>query len=170
LPSEGEVTNLDAASLRKLAALTPLLRAIGRDTAYEVKVIDVPLARIGLYERTIVLISETALTLLEAEELQAQVAHETGHEYVWVDHARASAREDRKRLKDLELLCDAVAIATLRRIGVDPARLMTGVEKVTRYNLKVLETRVDDRNYPSLSERREFARAVTAWMAGESSP
>ena len=169
LPATGEITDLDASSLSKLATLKPLLQAIGRDSTYEVKVIDPPFARIGLLERTVVLIPETALTLLEAEELQAQVAHESGHEYVWVDHARASAREDHRRLKDLELLCDAIAIATLHGLGGDPSRLMTGVEKVTRYNLQVLERTVDDRNYPTLSERRDFARAVSAWIAREES-
>jgi len=164
LPAEGEVTDFDAASLRMLASLKPFLRAVGRDPAYEIKVIDVPLARVGLYERTIVLISKPALTLLEAEELQAQVAHETGHEYMWVEHDRASARKDRQRLKDLELLCDAIALATLHRLGGEPSRLMTGVEKITRYNLKVLKAAVDDRNYPTVSERREFAQAVIAWV------
>ena len=66
-------------------------------------------------------------------------------------------------------LCDAIAIATLHELGGDPSRLMTGVEKITRYNLKTLETAVDDRNYPTLSERREFARAVTDWIGRESS-
>ena len=162
--SEGEVTNLDAASQRKLAALKPLLRAIGRDSAWDIKVVDARLVRIGLYERGFVLITEGALRVLGAEELQAQVAHEIGHEYMWVDHQRASAREDRQRLKDLELLCDAIAIATLHGLGADPSRLITGVEKGTRYNLKVLRRAVDDRSYPALSERREFARAVTAWV------
>ena len=81
LPPKGEVTKLNASARRKLAALSPLLRATGRDSVYEIKVVDVPLARIGLYERTVLLISETALTLVEADELQALVAHEIGHEY-----------------------------------------------------------------------------------------
>ena len=169
LPTNGEITDLDASSLRKVASLKPLLQAIGRDPAYEIKVIDIPLARIGLLERTVVLISETALTLLDAEELQAQVAHESGHEYVSADHARATAGEDRGRLKELELLCDAIGIATLHGLGRDPSRLMTGVEKITRYNSKVGRA-VDDRNYPTLSERRAFARSVTEWVARESIP
>ena len=57
------------------------------------------------------------LKLLEAEELRALVAHEIGHEYVWVDYARASARDDHRRLKDLELLCDAIAIVTVAWAG-----------------------------------------------------
>ena len=78
LPPEGEVTNLNASARRKLAALTQVLRAAGRESVYEIKVIDVPQARIGLLARAVILISEPALTLLDADELQAQVAHESG--------------------------------------------------------------------------------------------
>ena len=47
---------------------------------YDIKVIDMRYARVGLYEQAVVLISKPALTLLEPEELQALVAHEMGHE------------------------------------------------------------------------------------------
>ena len=170
LPRQGEITDLDAASRRKLASLGPVLRANGHELAYHIKVIDVPQVRIGLYARTVVLISEAALTLLEPEELQAHVAHEIGHDYVWVDHAHATARRDSRRLKDLELLCDAIAIVTVHGLGMDPSRLMTGVEKVMRNNRLIYESSVDESNYPTLSERRKFARAVTAWVAGASPP
>ena len=90
--------------------------------------VDVPQVRITLYERTILVISANALTQLSAEELQALVAHEIGHETVWVDHASASARNDGRRLEDLELLCDAIAIVTLHGLNLDPSRLVTGLE------------------------------------------
>jgi hypothetical protein len=165
LPRHDELTDLDGPSRRKLAGLSPLLRANGPEMAYHVKVVDVPQVRIGVYARTVLLISERALTLLGAEELQAQVAHEIGHEYVRVDHAHAAARGDHRRLKDLELLCDAIAIVTLHGLRMDPSRLMTGVEKITRNNRLVHESSVDDSNYPTLSERQKFARAVIAWVA-----
>jgi hypothetical protein len=170
LPSQGELKRLDRSSSQKLASLPPLLRATGRDSAYEIKVVDVPQARITLYERTILTIAANALTQLKADELQALVAHEIGHEYVWVDHARASARNDRRRLKDLELLCDAIAIVTLHGLNLDPSRLVTGLEKITRYNWNFFEAEVERRSYPSLSERRKFAREVTAWLSRASTP
>lgn len=164
LPPEGEVTNLNASGRRKLAALSQMLRATKRDSVYEIKVVDVPLARIGLYERTVVLISKTALILLDADELQALMAHEIGHEYLWVEHERASRRGDHGRLKELELLCDGIAILTLQGLGLDPSRLIAGVEKITRYNQQVFATAVNESGYPPLAERREFGRAVRAWL------
>ena len=165
LPAKGEVINLDDSVRRKLAGLSRLLQRTERDSVYAIKVIDVPFARVTLYERTAILISKTVFTLLDAEELQALVAHEIGHEYVAVDYERASAREDHRRLKDLELLCDAIAIVTLHGLDMDPSRLTAGIEKITRDNRRLFEAAVDERNYPALSERRQFARAVTAWVA-----
>jgi len=112
------------------------------------------------------LISENALALTDGEDLQALMAHELGHEYIWAKYERASERGDHTRLKQLELMCDAIAIVILDGLGLDPSRLMTGVEKITRYNREVRWPMVDERGYPTLSERRAFARAVTAWIAG----
>jgi len=166
LPTEGEVTNLSDAARLKLAALGQLLRASGHGSDYEIKVVDIPQARIGLFERSVVFISENALGLTDGEDLQALMAHELGHEYIWAEHQRASERRDHTRLKQLELMCDAIAIVILDGLGLDPSRLMTGVEKITRYNREFRGPMVDERGYPTLSERRAFARAVTAWIAG----
>ena len=165
LPPEGEVTNLNASARRKLAALTQVLRAAGRESVYEIKVIDVPQARIGLLARAVILISEPALTLLDADELQAQVAHEVGHEYVWTERERASQLADRSRLKDLELMCDGIAIVTLHGLGMDVSRLMSGVQKVSRFNRKRFGTSDNERDYPTLAERQVFARAMAARSA-----
>ena len=62
-------------------------------------------------------------------------------------------------------MCDAIAIVILDGLGLDPSRLMTGVERITRYNREFRGSAVDERGYPTLSERRAFARALTAWIA-----
>ena len=165
LPEKGEVTKLNASARRKLAALGPLLRATGRDSVYEIKVVDIPLARIGLHQRTVLLISETALSLVEADELQALVAHEIGHEYLRTDYDRASRLGDQSRLEEVELLCDAFAIVTLQGLGMNPSRLITGIERIMHYNEQLFGTAYNQSGYPTLFERREFARAVRAWVA-----
>ena len=103
LPLEGEVTDLSASARQKLAVLTELLRTTGYESVYEIKVIDVPQAGMVLHARAIILVSEAALTLLDADELQASLAHEMGHGYVWTERERAFQLGDHKRLKDLEL-------------------------------------------------------------------
>ena len=165
LPPEGEVTNLDAAARLKLAALVDVLRATDRDSVYDIKVIDVPQAAVALHERAIILISEPALTLLDADELQAFVAHEVGHEYVWAERERSFKLAERSRLKDVELMCDAIAIVTLHGLGMDVSRLMKGVEKISHFNRKRFGTAVNEKDYPTVAERRAFAEAVAAWTS-----
>jgi len=162
LPLEGEVTDLSASARQKIAALTELLRATGRESVYEIKVIDVPQAAVALHARAVILISQAALTLLDADELQASLAHEMGHGYVWTERERAFQLGDHKRLKDLELVCDAIAIVTLHGLGLDVSRLMSGVEKTSRFNRQRFGTANNERDYPILAERQAFARAMAA--------
>ena len=164
LPEEGEVTNLNAAARQKLAALLEVLRATDRDSVYDIKVMAVPLAAVALHARAIILISEPALTLLDADELQALVAHEVGHEYVWAERERAFLLADHNRLKDLELMCDAIAVVTLHGLGMDVSRLMAGLEKISRFNRKRFGTADNEKDYPTVAERGAFAAAVAAWI------
>jgi hypothetical protein len=166
LPAKGEITRLNDPSRKKLAALKQLLQATGRESGYDVRVTDVAYARIVVYERSVILISKSALMLLDAEDLQALAAHEIGHEYFTADYESALTTQDHRRLKDLELLCDAIAIVTVHRLGMKPAKLLGGVDKITRYNQKRCPTRIDVTNYPTIAERRSFARRITAWLHG----
>ena len=162
LPPEGEVTDFSSSARLKLAALIKMLRATDRESAYDIKVIDVPQAAFALHARAVVLISEAALTLLDADELQASLAHEIGHEYIWAERERAFQRADHVRLKDLELVCDAIAIVTLHGLGMDVSRLMSGVQKISRYNKERFGTANNESSYPTLAERQAFARAMAA--------
>jgi predicted SprT family Zn-dependent metalloprotease len=59
---------------------------------------------VGLHARSVVLISQRALHLLNADVLQAVVAHEIGHEYVWDEYQAALERKDARRLQELALM------------------------------------------------------------------
>jgi len=166
LPAEGEITKLSGSAQRKLAALQEVLRAAERDSVFEVKVVDVPQAAIGLYARAVLLISKAALDLVDADELQALGAHEIAHEYVWAEYERASGLKDHNRLKELELVCDGIAIVTLRQLGRDPFRLIAAIDRLARFNRERLGTALNEGSYPTVAHRRAFAGAVVAWAAG----
>jgi hypothetical protein len=168
LPPEGEVTKLGARAQQKVEAVLQLLGSTRRDW-YEIKVIDLPQAAVALYARTVVLISEPALELLNAAELQAMAAHEIGHEYVWFEWERARRDADQARLKALELVCDAIAAITLQTIGIDPSILMDGLEAIERFNRQRLGPPRNEKNYPTLAERRAFAHEIQQWLLRDSS-
>jgi hypothetical protein len=98
--------------------------------------------------------------LLTAEELQALVAHEIGHEYVWQKYASAKTRGDAKRLRELELVCDAIAVATLTILGLPPDRLETATEKIFRYNRERFGMALNQANYPSLKQRGQLIKRL----------
>jgi hypothetical protein len=164
LPAEGEVHDLDAAQRSKLAAARGILELHRREAVYVLKVIDVPQATVALHARAVVLVSEPALDLLDPEELQALVAHEVGHEYLWSEYLAARRDGDRLLLRTLELRCDGLAIVTLRRAGTDPARLTSALEKILRYNRDRFGAALNEKDYPAIGERRRFARRLLDWL------
>jgi len=166
LPKEGRVTKFKEPQLRKLASLDAILQLHQRQSVYEhvvFKSTPLPFAFIGLNHRVALLISDAALDLLDVEELQATVAHEIGHEYVWAEYLEAEKRHDERRLKELELICDGIAILTLRRAGLNPAPLLTAAQKITNYNRLSTGPAANAYRYPSADERNRFAQAIRAW-------
>jgi predicted Zn-dependent protease len=160
LPEEGDVTTLDAASRQKLRAMESMLVTLERESAFVIKVIDVPQAVIALHARYVVLLSRPALVLLSSDELRALLAHEIGHAYVWSDYQRASRARDAGRLQDLELVCDVIAIVRLSTLGFDPSPLLDALEKLTRFNHERFGAADNERLYPTLTRRKAVARAM----------
>ena len=113
-----------------------------------------------------ILISETALNFLDTEELQGLVAHEIGHEYVWASYQIAKERNNHRQLQELELYCDGMALLTLARLGLNPSRLGSGLEKIERFNRESFGAATDQENYPLPAERKKFAQALIAWLNG----
>ena len=166
LPPDGDIHDLDAGQRRKLAAVGPVLELHRREATYIIKVIAVPQAAVALHARAVVLISERALDILDAEELQALVAHEVGHEYFWGEYRRARQENRSSSLRRLELLCDGVAVITLDRAGVDPRRLMSALEKMSRDNRNRFGAALNEVDYPAVDERRTFVGRLVAWLRG----
>ena len=161
LPVNGVVTHLGRNEQRKIEAIAPVLDVHGRAGVYEIRVISVPQAWTGLYQRTVLLISLHALTLVSSEEIAALVAHEIGHEYVWQQYADAKAHGKKRELRELELACDAIALRTLARLRIPFERLDTATEKILWYNRERLGLALDAGNYPSLSERRRLIERMS---------
>ncbi len=150
----------DASERRKLGALEAVLIYHERLDVIEIKLIDVPMAVVGLHDRAVILVSRPALRLLSVPELQATVAHEMGHEYFWGDdYAMLREQHDTEALQVLELKCDGVAVLTLVALGLDPAHLSRAIEKIGRFN-EVPNERWRNNGYPHPRDRERFIRAL----------
>ena len=77
-------------------------------------------------------------------------------------------RQDHKTMQALELRCDGIAVLTLRRLGLDPERLVSAVQKMTRFN-QHRGMVASAKDYVSLTERVAFIRAIATmpWREGD---
>jgi hypothetical protein len=62
-------------------------------------------------------------------------------------------------VKEIELRCDAVAIVTMSRLGLDRGALLSGVAKLTKFNERRGFPNRQDLS-PAWDERRNFGRAM----------
>ncbi len=154
-----DVIEPSAKSQAKLDALHPVLEYLERDTGIEVQILRLRLAWAGFLGGAAVLVSEEAIDLLTAEELQAVVAHELAHEYFSGEYEAARANNQYDMVKEIELRCDAVSIITMKGLRLDSGALLSGVAKLTKFN----ERRGFSNNpdlVPSVQERTNFSRAI----------
>jgi Zn-dependent protease with chaperone function len=157
LPEEGELTATPREML-KLAAISTVLRYHQREDM-TVRLINVGgVAFVGLYARTVLLISREALALLNAQEVMAITAHEVGHDYVWDPYEEARQRHDGAALQELDLHCDALSVITLDRLGVSPEGLVSAVRKLQQHNAR--RGHLDEFGYVPLDERIRLIRSV----------
>jgi hypothetical protein len=169
LPSEGNLrpSRKDG---EKLSAAQRILDYSARSGAVTIRVVDLDSAFIGLYYRTVVLVSAKALSLLAAEELAALVAHEMGHDDDWNEYWAAMQAHDSGKMRELELKADGLGVLTLEHLGISPERLVSAVQKMMRYNdwrdrsagatpQSGIASGTGDR-YVSLDDRLAFIRAL----------
>ncbi len=158
LPKEGELRPRPD-ELAKIDAARPVLQYHRRTDVVTFKVIDIRHAFVGLHARSVLLASRDALALVSPEEFAALVAHEIAHDYMWDEYREAMEKKDNKKMQELELRCDGIAVLTLRRLGLDPERLVSAVLKVTRFN-QLREAVESSASYVPTKERIRFIRTI----------
>jgi len=167
LPQEGEIRP-SRNDRKKLSAAERILDYSARSGAVTIKVVELDSAFVGLYYRTVVLVSGKALALFSADELAAVVAHEMGHDGDWNEYSTAMQSRDNERIRELELKADGIAVLTLEHLGSSPDLLVSAAQKVMHRNdcqdrtagaTPQAPLSACDR-YVSLDDRIEFIRAV----------
>jgi hypothetical protein len=161
LPLGGTLTTFTRAQRARIEAMDAVLRFHGRESAYETRFVRIPQATFALYRRAVLLVSVPALDLLNAEEVQAVVAHEIGHEYLMADWTAARAVGDEGRLRQVEVACDAIAALTLGQLRIPVARLASAIAKLDAYNHARFGILQNATGYPSVRERRRLLARFT---------
>ena len=143
--------------LEKLAALDPVLEYYGRRSVVDLLVVRMGQPLVLFLAGAAVVISEEALGLLSAKELQAVVAHEMGHEYFWNEWQTARLNREYEKIQEIELLCDGMAIVALSQLGLEPQTFIVAITKITRAHDG---PRINMEYYTSLEERIKFCNTM----------
>jgi hypothetical protein len=99
-------------------------------------------------------ISNRALKIAKEDQaLSGIIAHELSHEYFALQFLQARNAHDCKKLRIIELMCDALATITMIRLKMNPDKYSSALEKIIR-NSKASEQLNDGtREMPSLQAR-----------------
>jgi hypothetical protein len=141
----------------KLATLEPILKYFDRSSVIDLKVISMGQAVVLFLPGAAVLISEEALDLLTAKELQGIVAHELGHEYFWNEWQQARLNKQYEKMQEIELRCDGIAIITMNQLRLDPLHFISAIIKMTKSHGGPL---LNNGYYPPLEERIRFIHTM----------
>ncbi len=143
-------------------SIRPILRYHQRDSVIEIKVVKLDYALVALQDRAVLIVSDKALKLLSTEELQASAAHEMGHEYFWQVTFNARNRKQYRKLREIELLCDGIAIITLEYLNMDSRSLISAILRMNDFNARILTT--DALYHPSIGDRIKYNRAMLSYV------
>lgn len=85
--------------------------------------------------------------------LVGAISHELAHEYVAVEFREAVLTRDMAKLRELELLCDALAVVSLLALGMDVTAYANLLRKVVAFSPEAAELNAGAHGAPSLAER-----------------
>lgn len=151
-----DVVTPSAEGMDKLAALGPILEYYGRSSVVDVKVVRMGQPIVLFLAGAAVVISEEALNLFSAKELQAVVAHEMGHEYFWSEWQTARLNKKYEKMQEIELRCDGMAIIALSQLGLNPQTFIKAITKLAR----AYGPRINMEYYTPFEERVKFCQTI----------
>ena len=114
----------------------------------------------------VLILSDSLVALLNDGELTGIVAHELAHSYFMDEMVAAKKTEDARRMKVVELKCDAVAMLSLKLLGSDPTYYIRGVKRIVNLMHKddfagvpyIAQSQSELRTHPSVVERAVFSQ------------
>ena len=121
--------------------------------------------RAALWMGCVLILSDSLVALLYDAELAGIVAHELAHSYFMDDMAASQRTNDERRMKVIELKCDAVAMLSLKLLGSNPTYHIRGVKMIVNRipnnsfsGVPYIQSSYELRTHPSVVERAVFSQ------------
>ena len=116
---------------------------------------DVPLVQ--LRRGCVLMITDCLAEPLYDSELAGMIAHELGHSYFEDEMAGAQRSQDTRTMRLVELKCDAVAIVSLKLLGLNPAHYLNGLQRIQALNRRKSRSSGTLESHPELVTRAQFS-------------
>jgi hypothetical protein len=141
--------------------IRPVLELHGRRDKIELFLYrdDFPSAMVWM--GCVLVISDALANQLSDNELAGIVAHEMAHAYFMIETLRARKHRDGQAMRIIELKCDAVAMLTLKLLGLDAIDYVRALQEISAITNG--HVRID--SHPSFGERVQFAQRFIKLLA-----
>lgn len=155
----------DANEVAKLRLrLAPLFDYAKDAAALELIIIRDEAPLVLLAEKSALIFSTGALSLLPDRELRAVAAHELAHIYFFNDLLEMALSKKFEGLRLLELKCDVIGMLIIERAGGCLQDLICALRRIYDYEKSHNQDADRASIYPTLPEREAVARQVRAFL------
>ncbi len=145
--------------------IQPVFQLDNRDECVELFLYQSNTPRASLWMGCVLILSDSLVALLYDADLMGIVAHELAHSYFMDEMVAAQKTNDERRMKVIELKCDAVAMLSLKLLGSDPTYHIRGVKMIVNRipnnsfsGVPYIQSSYELRTHPSVVERAMFAQ------------
>jgi len=145
--------------------IQPVFQLDNRDECVELFLYQSNTPRAALWMGCVLILSDSLVALLYDADLMGIVAHELAHSYFMDEMVAAQKTNDERRMKVIELKCDAVAMLSLKLLGSNPTYHIRGVKMIVNRipnnsfsGVPYIQSSYELRTHPSVVERAVFSQ------------
>jgi hypothetical protein len=143
--------------------LNPVFRLHRRENTLALVVFRSDEPYVMNHANALITVSSRSVELAGSEAgLAGLVAHEVAHDYLTSSQVINRLDTDERRGREIELVCDGIAVATLLRLGLDPAAYADALSNNILSSAELARLNRSDMLHPPLPSRLKMIRLVSA--------
>jgi hypothetical protein len=161
--SQGWITPVHIHSYQQSFAKIRTLH--GRADMLEMKIFKHDQPYVMVHCGSLIMVSSRSVELARSEAgLIGIIAHEVAHDYLSSPQIIKRLDSDSRLGREIELVCDGIAVATLLRLGHDPEDYAVALSNNILSNDEIRRLNRGDMLYPSLPARLKMIGLVSAQL------
>jgi hypothetical protein len=161
--SQGLITPVHILSYQQ--SFAQILKLHDRADILKIEIFEHDRPYVMVHCGSLIMVSSRSVELARSEAgLLGIVAHEVAHDYLGSPQLIKRLDSDSRLGREIELVCDGIAVATLLRLGLDPADYAVALSNNILSNDEIRRLNRGDMLYPSLPARLKMISLVSAQL------